>query len=75
MKTRQCDECEHSSWLTVETDDPDMFAIIRFTCWKDHKPKFYQPKNGEDKNYGYKRKCEDFIDYKYVAEMRDARNI
>lgn len=50
IKTKQCDECIFSQY--------NSFGIL--SCKKEHKPKFYLPKNELDTNWGWKRKCEDY---------------
>ena len=57
MKTANCDECLHSHWHATEES-------IRMECAMEHKPRFYQPRSNDDQNYGYKRKCADFIEVK-----------
>lgn len=49
MKEKNCDECKYQKWIG-----------LMMKCSKNHKPKFYLPKNELDQDWGYKRKCEDF---------------
>lgn len=70
-KTVDCQECENHSF-TIDPDQPpydsDLFNVLGFykselVCSKDHKPKFYQPKDETalvHGDYGYKKKCNDF---------------
>ena len=52
----------HSGKLTTK----DCFACTNFVpteelCIKGHKPRFYMPKHPLDFNFGFKRKCLDFV--------------
>ena len=51
MKARQCADCEHFEfkWPYEEAE-----------CFMGHKPRFYQPRNPNDDDWGWKRRCEDF---------------
>lgn len=53
METRNCDECKHFN----DEDVPGARV-----CEKNHKPRWYAPKNDNpyDLDYGYKRKCGDY---------------
>lgn len=51
MKTRYCDECANGLYS----------ARLKFSCAKNHKPRFYVPSlDPRDTDWGYKRKCQDF---------------
>ena len=50
-KTRHCDECLHRQEINFRRTNP---------CELGHKPRFYQPTHEGDKNWGWKRRCEDF---------------
>ena len=62
MKTAHCDECKHFN----DEDVPGARV-----CEKNHKPRWYAQKNDNphDTDYGYKRKCEDYME----AENADQR--
>ena len=47
LPMRHCDDCLY--WR----DDQ--------VCRVGHYPRMYQPRHAEDRNYGYKRRCADFI--------------
>jgi hypothetical protein len=53
MKATHCDECKHFN----DEDVPGARV-----CEKNHKPRWYAPKNDNphDLDYGYKRKCGDY---------------
>lgn len=53
VKTQYCDECKYRYYME---EGP-------FHCLKNHKPRFYQPKNGNvySDGWGYKRRCSDFV--------------
>jgi hypothetical protein len=57
IKTQHCEDCWHGKW-DVPTSD--------LVCEKGHKPRFYRMKSPLDQTFGFKRKCEDFVD-KHVA--------
>lgn len=74
MKTQYCDECEHRKWV----GDGNGLA-----CKIGHKPRFFKPTgNPYFENWGWKRKCADFVVGKHVqmlttsnAELRGAKPI
>jgi hypothetical protein len=57
IPTRQCDECIHFS-----TDILEGACETDQLCEKHHAPHFYMPRSPMDLSYGYKRKCEDFVE-------------
>lgn len=64
MKTRDCQECMWGFYCYTENyKDGD-----KFTCLEGHKPRFYMPRDENPYNYdwGYKRKCGDFVLGKHV---------
>lgn len=61
MKTQYCDECEHRKWV----DDGNGLA-----CKIGHKPRFFKPTgNPYFENWGWKRKCADFVVGKHVQML------
>ncbi len=54
MKTRYCFDCKHASTRT----HPKPVLI----CAMLHKPRFYAPVYVMRDTWGWKRKCEDFVE-------------
>ena len=60
MKTQQCDECKHGT----------MRALPKPTlvCAMLHKPRFYAPVYFQRDTWGWKRKCDDFLQVFRIAK-------
>jgi hypothetical protein len=60
-KTKYCDECRFFSYPTEESVE----------CSKGHRPRFYKPKTQWSADWGYKRRCDDFIlgDHVHVINL------
>ena len=63
--TRQCDECRHFSTDLMEGLDTDQI------CQKNHRPHFFNPTSPVDVFYGWKRKCEDFVDLERKTILKE----
>lgn len=50
-KTHDCQECKHHD-----------FSGDKLKCLEGHKPRFFTPRSPVDDNWGWKRRCEDFIE-------------
>lgn len=57
-KTQHCEDCSHGKWNVADSD---------LVCEMGHKPRFFTPKSPLDKDWGFKRRCSDFVD-KLVAQ-------
>lgn len=53
IKTQHCEDCLHGKWSVVDSD---------LTCEMKHKPRFFTPKSPLDRDWGFKRRCSDFVD-------------
>ena len=53
MKTQHCDECKHATMRSLPK--PVLICAIL------HKPRFYAPVYWLKDSWGWKRKCEDFV--------------
>jgi len=53
LKARQCTGCAHLYFSFKRG--------ITIYCGKGHKPRFYQPRNELDQDWGWKRRCSDFL--------------
>jgi hypothetical protein len=54
MKTKHCDQCKHATMRAL----PNPTLI----CAMLHKPRFYAPVYWLKDSWGWKRKCEDFLE-------------
>ena len=54
MKPRHCYDC--SQW-----DGEDDEGRPALPCHAGHRPRFYRPRDQWDCEYGFKRKCADFM--------------
>jgi hypothetical protein len=52
QKAHHCEDCQHREW----------FPISFLRCKKGHKPRFYTPRNPHDGDFGWKRRCADFVE-------------
>lgn len=59
LVTRHCDECTHATlkWYVYRGGEP--FDVL--SCEYAHKPRFYKPRGPLDADYGWKRRCADFV--------------
>ena len=47
-------DCEHCAFREYIGND-------KLRCTKGHKPRFYSPQHGPYSDYGWKRRCNDFV--------------
>lgn len=59
-KTQQCADCAHFEYNTLGAE-----AL----CAEGHKLRFFLPKGPTDSNYGWKRRCADFVQSVSVIDM------
>ena len=65
MKTRNCDECAHFPIIRV--------FLLRGECNVGHAPRYYLPRSAVDCNYGWKRRCADFVERKELREQGESK--
>ena len=64
IPTRHCEECMHFAAPQTYADSVEHLVTGRSFCQKGHPPKFYKPKsdNPHATDWGYKRRCEDYVE-------------
>lgn len=62
--TRQCAECQRFEY-DIHANEAE--------CEKGHKMRFFMPKGPMDFNYGWKRKCDDFIEDLHVIGVDELK--
>ena len=58
-KAKQCIECTHFELRWKEAE-----------CFMGHKPRFYQPRDPLHTDWGWKRRCDDFMSHAEYERWR-----
>jgi len=53
-KTQSCDACAHAYYWGEMGE--------KLECLEGHKPRFYKPRSGNDADWGWKRRCDDYVE-------------
>ena len=64
MRTRHCDECAHFRAA---------FIFEKKVCNAGHAPRYYPMRSAVDFDYGWKRRCADFVERRELREQGEMK--